>query len=145
MMEESIKFGSGSVALDPSPINSSWILEGNPVARSRVLSSRDGAFSVIWDCTAGKFNWFYDYDETVYIIEGSVRLKDAKGVQRRVSAGETVHFPAGSRAEWVVDKYIRKVAFCTRPQPRLIGLLNRVWRLRTRLAGVRRAEISPAL
>src|SRR6202522_4491096 len=96
MIEESIKFGSGSVALDPSPINSSWILEGNPVARSRVLSSRDGAFSVIWDCTAGKFNWFYDYDETVYIIEGSVLLKDAKGVQRRVSAGGIGSFATGA-------------------------------------------------
>jgi len=147
-MEYSIKFGSGSISLDPSPIDSSWILEGSPTARSRVLSSRDGAFSMIWDCTAGKFNWFYDFDETVYVIEGSVLLTDAKGVQRRVSAGETVFFPTGSRAEWIVDRYIRKMAFCTRPQPKLIGLMARAWRARHRVAGFGRsgrAEISPAL
>jgi uncharacterized protein len=130
-----IKFSSASGALDPSPISTSWILEGDPVARSRVLSSRDGAHSVIWDCTAGRFNWFYDCDETVYIIEGSVVLKDADGVQRRVSAGETIYFPMGSKAEWLVEKYIRKVAFCSNTQPSLIRFMRRVWRKLKRMAG----------
>jgi uncharacterized cupin superfamily protein len=135
MKEETcIKFNTGSGALDPSPITASWILEGNPVARSRMLSNRDGAYSVIWDCTAGRFNWFYDCDETIYIIEGSVVLKDADGVQRRVSAGETIYFPMGSRAEWLVEKYIRKVAFCANPQPSLIRLMNRAWRKLKRIA-----------
>ncbi len=37
--ESLLKFGAGNVALNPSPIRPDWILEGNPVARNRVLSS----------------------------------------------------------------------------------------------------------
>jgi uncharacterized cupin superfamily protein len=145
-MKESIKFGSGSVALSPAPINPDWILEGNPVARCHFLSSnRDGSFSVIWDCSAGRFNWFYGLDETVYIIEGSVTLKDENGTVRRASAGETVHFPKGSKAEWTVEKYIRKVAFCTNSQPLARRVLGRAWRMAKRLAGAGRGEPAPAM
>jgi len=145
-MKESIQFGSGSVALDPAPINPGWILEGNPVASCHTFSrNRDGSFSVIWDCTAGRFNWFYGLAETFYIIEGSAVLKDINGVPRRVSAGETVHFPAGSQAEWLVEKYIRKVAFCTNPQPLLRRMLGRAWRATKRLAGQGRTEVNPTM
>ena len=145
-MKESISFGSGSVALNPAPINADWILEGNPVARCHFLSNnRDGSFSVIWDCTAGRFNWFYGLDETVYIIEGSVILKDQNGVLRRASAGDTVHFPMGSQAEWLVETYIRKVAFCSNPKSLLRRALGRAWRTTKRLAGSGRAEPATAM
>ena len=60
-VENDIKFVIGEVNLNPSPIYPAWILEGNPVARNVLLSSSaDGdASSYIWDCTAGRFNWFY--------------------------------------------------------------------------------------
>jgi ethanolamine utilization protein EutQ (cupin superfamily) len=53
----------------------------------------------------------------VYVLEGSVALKDCAGGSRRVGAGETIFFPAGSRAEWTVDTYIRKIAFLRVPLP----------------------------
>lgn len=116
------------------------------MARGHFLSySKNGSFSVIWDCSAGRFNWFYTLDETVYVIEGSVILKGADGMQRRVSAGDTVHFPAGSHAEWTVEKYIRKVAFCSNPRPLWRRALGRGWRMAKRLAGVRGAESSPPM
>jgi hypothetical protein len=34
-----------------------------------------------------------------------------------VVAGDTIFFPAGAQAEWTVDKYIRKLAFCRTPLP----------------------------
>jgi uncharacterized protein len=104
------------ITLNPCPIRAAWILEGTPVARNKVLSaSQDGtASTVIWDCTAGRFNWFYSIDETVYVLEGAVRLKDANG-SRLVAAGDSIFFPAGSSAEWTVDTYIRKVAFLRQP------------------------------
>jgi uncharacterized cupin superfamily protein len=145
-MKEHIKFDSASVALDPAPINPEWILEGNPMARAHSLSqSRNGSFSVIWDCSAGRFNWFYGLEETVYIIEGSVVLKGEDGVQRRVSAGETVFFPAGSKAEWLVEKYIRKVAFLSNPRPVWQRALGKGWRMTKRLAGLRGAEAVPGM
>jgi len=100
--------------------------------------------TVIWDCTAGRFNWFYSFDETVYVLEGSVLLKDSNGAQRRVSAGETVHFPTGSHAEWVVDKYIRKIAFCSSPLPMPLKLLRRAWRYAKRTARGASADGSAA-
>jgi len=111
-----IKLGASKAELNPSPIHPNWVLEGNPIARNQLLSvSADGnARSYIWDCTAGRFNWFYEADETVYVIEGGVILKDQAGSARRLSAGDTIFFPAGARAEWYVENYIRKFALIPR-------------------------------
>ena len=75
-VESVIKLRVEQVDLNPSPIHPSWILEGNPVARNRLISSSaDGtASALIWDCTAGRFNWFYDVDETV-----QSRVRKAEG------------------------------------------------------------------
>ena len=136
-MENAIKFGACSVSLGPSAINPDWILDGNPVARNKILSSSpDGtASTLIWDCTAGRFNWFYDVDETVYVLDGGCIVKDSGGKARRVNAGETVFFPAGSRAEWTVEKYVRKIAFCRKPLPRLLVIAKRGYRFLKRLVG----------
>jgi len=123
--------------LNPSPIYPDWVLEGKPVARNRVLSrSADGtATTFLWDCTAGRFNWFYDVDETLYVIEGGVVVKDAAGATRCLSVGDTVFFPAGARAEWHVENYVRKIAFCRAPLPRLLVFVKRGFRLVKRLSG----------
>jgi uncharacterized cupin superfamily protein len=134
--------------LDPSPINPDWVLEGKPVARNRVLSrSADGtATTFLWDCTAGRFNWFYDVDETLYVIEGGFVVKDAAGVTRCFSVGDTIFFPAGSRAEWHVENYVRKIAFCRVPLPRLLVFAKRGFRFLKRLSGNGRStDASPSM
>jgi len=102
--EFSIRSGAAPVAWKLCPIAADWILEGKPIARIELLSSSaDGTASTyFWDCTAGRFNWFYSFDETLHILEGSVELKDGAGTPRRVVAGDTILFPAGSQAEWTV-------------------------------------------
>ena len=136
-VESVIKLGVGQVSLNPSPIYRDWILEGDPVARNTVLSSSaDGTSStLIWDCTAGRFNWFYDIDETVYLIEGSVIIKDHAGGVSQVKAGETIFFPAGSSAEWTVPNYVRKFAILRAPLPRQVQFAKRVYHSLKRLAG----------
>lgn len=101
------------------PVNPAWVLEGKPVARIEHLSSSaDGSASTyFWDCTAGRFNWFYTFDETLHILEGSVTLKFPDGRSRHVAAGDVVFFPKGSSAEWTVERYIRKLAFCRTALP----------------------------
>jgi uncharacterized protein len=128
---------AGHVVLNPSPIYPSWVIEGNPIARNKVLSSSaDGAAStLIWDCTAGRFNWFYDVDETIYVIEGGVVIRDVTGLQRRYNAGDSIFFPAGARAEWHVEKYIRKIAFCRTPLPASLVFAKRGFRFLKRLMG----------
>lgn len=103
----------------PCPINPSWILEGAPVARIECLSTSDDgtASTFFWDCTAGRFNWFYTFDETLHILEGSFSLKDPDGTTWRVNAGDVVYFRKGASAEWTVDSYVRKLAFCRTALP----------------------------
>jgi hypothetical protein len=110
-------------------------------------SSADGtASTLIWDCTAGRFNWFYDVDETVYVIEGGVVVKDVAGTARRLSAGDTIFFPAGARAEWHVEEYIRKIAFCRAPLSRPLVFARRGFRFLKRLMGSGdRANAGPAM
>jgi uncharacterized cupin superfamily protein len=114
-----ITFGATKDKLVSNPIQPEWILEGRPVARIELLSSSaDGTASTyFWDCTAGRFNWFYTFDETFHVLEGAVSLKDTAGRSRHVTVGDTVFFPKGSTAEWTVETYVRKLAFCRNPVP----------------------------
>ena len=128
--ESLITVGTRAANFVPNPIQAAWILDGNPVARAELLSSSaDGTASTyFWDCTAGRFNWFYSFDETFHILEGAVTLKYPSGVSRRVGTGDTVFFPAGSRAEWTVDNYVRKLAFCRTPLPGFVTLVRQAVR-----------------
>jgi uncharacterized protein len=126
-----IRFGSCQGELTPAPIPKDWILEGNPVASNRYFSSNadNTARSCIWDCTAGRFNWFYDIDETVCLLEGSVIIKDLQnGISSALKAGDTIFFPAGSRAEWTVESYVRKFAFLRTPPTPAVQFVWRVSR-----------------
>lgn len=131
--EGSITIGTTSPNLKLNPIQASWILEGQPVARIELLSSSaDGTASTyFWDCTAGRFNWFYGFDETFHILEGTVALKYPSGITRNVGAGDTVFFPIGSSAEWTVHNYVRKLAFCRAPVPDYINV-PRQWARRVK-------------
>jgi uncharacterized protein len=133
--ESSGELHAAQVNLSPSPICASWVLEGNPIARNKLVSvSADGAArSYIWDCTAGRFNWFYGADETIYVIEGGVVVKDASGVVRRLGAGDTFLFPAGARTEWHVENYIRKFAIIRSPLPRALVFAKRGYQFFKRL------------
>src|SRR5580692_1208267 len=133
--ECSVTIGTSSEDLVANPIQSSWILDGKPVARLELLSSSaDGTASTyFWDCTAGRFNWFYHFDETLHILEGEVTLKFPTGASQRVVAGDTIFFPAGSSAEWTVDKYVRKLAFCRTPLPGFLTVARHLVRRIRRL------------
>jgi uncharacterized cupin superfamily protein len=135
--ETSITVGTSSTNLVPNPIQPAWILDGKPVARLALLSSSaDGTASTyFWDCTAGRFNWFYSFDETFHVLEGEVTLKYPSGTSHRVVAGDTVFFPAGSSAEWTVDNYVRKLAFCRSTLPSYLTTARQVVRRLKRLVG----------
>src|ERR1700679_2360433 len=135
-VESLITVGTCSAKFVPNPIQAAWILDGRPVARAELLSSSaDGTASTyFWDCTAGRFNWFYSFDETFHILEGDVTLKYPSGVSRHVGIGDTVFFPAGSSAEWTVDHYVRKLAFCRTPLPSYLTFARQVARRLKRIA-----------
>ena len=108
-----IETGHCNVELQPSPIEPSWIIEGNPEARSSQLSSSacGTAKTLIWSCTEGKFNWYYDVDETIMILEGSIVLESEGMSQRRYGVGDVIFFRRGAQAKWHVEGYVKKIAF----------------------------------
>ena len=44
----------------------------------------------MWDCTAGRFYWYYDFDETAHILEGEATITDANGRVWQVKPGDVV-------------------------------------------------------
>ena len=124
-----IETGNLVVNLTPRPIEPSWIIEGTPTAQSCVLSkSADGlASTMVWECSEGKFNWYYDFDETVLILEGSIVLENDDMRPTRYSAGDVIFFKDGAHAKWHVEGRVRKLAFCRKTQPVLIGFALRVF------------------
>jgi uncharacterized protein len=122
-----IESGHCNVNLKPSPIEPSWIIEGNPEARSyRLSASADGAATtLIWSCTEGKFNWYYDADETIMILEGSMVLESDGMPPTRYGVGDVILFRSGAHAKWHVENYVKKVAFLRQTNPLGFGLVIR--------------------
>ncbi len=116
-----------TVSLGPAPIEPSWIREGTPLARIGLLSSSaDGmATTVVWDCTAGKFQWIYGMDETIYFLGGSATISCEHSGPRTFTAGDVLFLPQGTVAHWHVETYVRKLAFCRRTQPSIITRARR--------------------
>jgi uncharacterized cupin superfamily protein len=118
-----------TVDLTPRPIEPSWIIEGNPDARWCVLSkSADGlASTMVWECSEGRFNWYYDFDETILILEGSIVLESDTMAATRYVAGDVVFFKDGAHARWHVEGRVKKLAFCRKTQPVWLGFALRVF------------------
>jgi len=136
------------VELRPAPIEPSWITEGNPVATNCTLSrSADGmASTIIWQCTEGKFEWHYDIDETICILEGSVVIESDGMPAKRYGPGDVIFFKDGAVARWHVEGHVRKIAFCRRTQPKLVGLALRAFaKLRSMLMPSNQRQVTSLL
>lgn len=118
-----------SADLTPMPIAPSWIIEGNPVARATLLSkSADGqAWTMVWECSDGKFNWYYDLDETIMILEGSIVLENDAIRPTRYGPGDVIYFKDGAHAKWHVEGRVRKLAFFRKTQPVLLSFALRAF------------------
>lgn len=129
-----IETSDAGAKLAPAPIEPSWVIDGNPQARACTLSqSADrSAWTVVWECTKGRFNWYYDLDETILILEGAIVLESDILPPTRYGPGSVILFRKGAHARWYVDNYVKKLAFCRRAHPvplafvlRALGFLKR--------------------
>lgn len=130
---------AASAALEPSSISPDWILAGTPEARNKVLARSQDRTSwiVVWECTAGRFNWHYNEDETVVVISGEVFITSEKGEERRLGQGDMGFFPAGSSCTWRVDDRVKKVAVLRQVLPPPLGIGVRAWHKLLRVLGLR--------
>ena len=124
-----IEIAKLTVDLTPRPIEPSWIIEGRPDASWCVLSqSADGlASTMVWHCTAGKFNWYYDFDETILILEGGIVLESDTMPPTRYGPGDVIFFRDGAHARWHIESHVKKLAFCRKTQPVWLGFALRVF------------------
>lgn len=129
MSRELIEIAKLTVDLTPRPIEPSWIIEGRPDASWCVLSqSADGlASTMVWHCTAGKFNWYYDFDETILILEGGIVLESDTMPPTRYGPGDVIFFRDGAHARWHIESHVKKLAFCRKTQPVWLGFALRVF------------------
>ncbi|MDA9492302.1 cupin domain-containing protein [Bradyrhizobium sp. CCBAU 11361] len=140
-----IETGHCNVDLESSPIEPSWIIEGKPEASSRLLSTSacGTATTLIWSCTKGKFNWYYDLDETIMILEGSAVIESDGMPPKRYGVGDVVFFRDGAHAKWHIEDYVRKVAFLRQTNPVGFGYairaINKLKRMSSTLGGRRSA------
>jgi uncharacterized cupin superfamily protein len=134
--------GTADVELHDAPIPSSWILGGAPRARAGAIAhSPDGwGSSVVWECTAGSFRWQFGWEETVVILEGSVRVIAETGEERVLNAGDAAYFAQGSSSVWHVDSYLKKVAFTRNRVPAYVRKpLSALQRVRACVRDARRS------
>ena len=139
MFKSIVTEAANLAALEPSPISPNWILDGTPQARNKVLARSHDRTSwvVVWECTAGRFNWHYSEDETVVVISGEVFITTEKGEERRLGPGDMGFFPAGSSCTWRVNDCVKKVAFLRQDLPPPLGIGVRVWHKLLRILGLR--------
>lgn len=114
--------------LEPAPIRPEWILDGAPQAKCKMLARHTRGWGSMchWSCTAGRFRWHYEWEESVVFVEGEVKITDANGVVYKGEPGASLFFPAGTTAIWEVPTYIRKIAFNDKPVPKVLHIQSRL-------------------
>jgi len=98
------------LAMRPQKISPDWIKSGTPIfLTGRYAESPDQrASSGVWSCEGpATFEWQFDCDETVLILDGRVEI-DYLGEKFALEPGGTALFYAGTRAVWHVPQYVRK-------------------------------------
>lgn len=137
-----ILIANPNIVLDPEPISRDWVLSGTPEGSSKVLArSGDSLLAlVVWECTAGSFEWHYTRDEVVFVVSGEAYITDG-GKERRFGAGDVVFFPAGSVCTWRVTERIRKVAILRETLWGPLGVALALWNRVKRMVGWRVAKL----
>lgn len=120
------------------PIAADWVLSGAPQSRSKnMVRSHDwSSHIVVWECTAGRFQWHYSTDEVILVVSGEAFMINEKGEERRFGPGDVGFFPAGSSCSWRVPDGIRKVAVLREPMWRPLGFCLKVWNKLLRMSGL---------
>lgn len=129
---------AAAIDLQPEPIPPDWILSGIPSASAKMVRrSKDWVSNIaVWECTAGRFNWYYSKDEILFVVSGSATLTNERGDERELGPGDTVFFPAGVSCTWPVKDRIRKVAIVRETLWRPLGVCVKVWAKLGRIVGL---------
>lgn len=109
----------------PVPVEPSWIKSGTPNFRLlETARSPDGrVISGVWACDGPTtFEWTFDGDETVHLLEGRVDV-EYQGRRFTLLPGQEAVFHTGTRAVWHVPSHVKKAYTLHKP-----GRLVQAWR-----------------
>jgi uncharacterized cupin superfamily protein len=98
------------VGLEPAPLPASWLIEGDPSPRIKIMtcSPEGGLLSGVWTCRAATFRFDYaTFDETVHIIRGVAEVRIGNEITY-LRPGSIAYFPKGASSEWTVHEPIHK-------------------------------------
>jgi hypothetical protein len=123
---------------EPKPITAAWVLSGTPVSRTESLGRSHDFTSdnIIWECSAGRFDWHYGQDEALVVIAGEAFITSGNGVERRLGPCDFAFFPAGCTATWRVPEFVRKVAVVQETLWRPLGFALKASKKLLRMAGL---------
>ncbi len=62
----------------------------------------------IWEKEPSRFDWYYDAEESCYLLEGKVKVEAEGGQIVEFGAGDFVVFPKGLRCVWDISEKVRK-------------------------------------
>ena len=111
------------------PIDPAWLVDGTPQTRARSLPFTEdaGLFGMIWETTAGRFEWHYASDELVTILEGEVEITPPQGEPFTLRKGDVAFFPGHQVMRWHVPVYVKKLAIdAVGPAARLRRTIARI-------------------
>ena len=62
----------------------------------------------IWEKEVSTFDWFYDAEETCYLLEGQVVVSYGDGESVSFGSGDLVTFPKGLSCRWDIQTAVKK-------------------------------------
>jgi uncharacterized cupin superfamily protein len=104
--------------LPSAPIAPDWIQSGTPEASCLQLTNSpcDGLITGVWECTPGKFRWYFGCDEVIVVLSGRGRVR-VGDVVHELTPGTTVFFPIGTDSNWEIEETLRKHFTHRHPSP----------------------------
>ena len=97
------------------------ILEGEPAAGGQFTaeSADRNACAGFWSCGVGRYEFYFGYDEFVYVIRGEVAVTElgegGPGATCVLGPGDTAHFPQGVTTIWEIRQPLLKYFVAREP------------------------------
>lgn len=94
------------------------ILQGVPGAGGQFTarSADDNACAGFWSCGVGRYEFYFGYDEFVYVVRGEVTVIEVGSNARHVlGPGDTAHFPQGVTTIWEITRPLTKYFVAREP------------------------------
>ena len=97
------------------------ILEGQPGAGGQFTaeSADRKASAGFWSCDVGRYEFYFGYDEFVYVVRGEVAVTElgesGPGATCVLGPGDTAHFPQGVTTIWEIRQPLLKYFVAREP------------------------------